>query len=97
MACWGCFYRYYPPPRSCRWLTTNRWCGAYIRNYQEGRGMTLGQKLLAISMLWLAIGYSAFFAVSQLWIKVLLLLIALGVTAHLLKINTYRPTDQFPP
>jgi len=59
--------------------------------------MTLGQKLLAISMLWLAIGYSAFFAVSQLWIKVLLLLIALGVTAHLLKINTYRPTDQFPP
>ena len=23
------------------WLITNRWCGEYIRNWREGRGMTV--------------------------------------------------------
>lgn len=75
--------------RMHHWLTTNRWCGAYIRNYEEGLGMSQRQKLIAISMLWLAIGYSVIFAVTLLWLKALLLMIAIGVTWHLIKIKTY--------
>jgi len=51
--------------------------------------MSQRQKLIAISMLWLAIGYSVIFAVTLLWLKALLLMIAIGVTWHLIKIKTY--------
>ena len=76
--------------RAYHWLMTNRWCGEYIRNYREGNGVLLRHKLLAISLLWLMIGYAAFFAVRLLWVKILLLCIAAGVTVHLVMIRTRK-------
>ncbi len=73
------------------WLVTNRWFGDYIRNYREGRGIPLREKVLAITALWLTIGASAVFAVPAWWMRLILLGIGLGVTAHLLKVKTYRP------
>lgn len=73
------------------WLLTNRWCGEYIRNYREGRGLPLKHKAFTIALLWLTIGCTMVFAVSRWWSRLLLLAIALGVTIHLLKIKTYRP------
>lgn len=72
------------------WLMTNRWCGAYIRNYREGRGIPLRQKVLTLALLWTTIGASACFAVSNGWVRLLLLAIAAGVTLHLLHIPTFR-------
>lgn len=72
------------------WLLTNRWCGDYIRNYREGRGIPLRQKALTIALLWLTIGASATFAVSIWWVRLLLLVVASAVTLHLLHIPTYR-------
>ena len=80
--------------RFYRWLTTNRWCGKYIRNYREGRGIPPRQKVLAIVLLWLTIGSTAWLAVSQWWARSILLAIAAGVTIHLVKIKTYRPKAQ---
>ena len=77
--------------RFYRWLITNRWCGKYIRNYREGRGMPLRQKVLIILLLWLTIGSTAWLAVSQWWIRLTLLGIAIGVTIHLVRMKTYRP------
>jgi uncharacterized membrane protein YbaN (DUF454 family) len=76
--------------RFYRWLLTNRWCGEYIRNYREGRGITLKHKLLTAALLWLTIGYAVGFAVPRWWAKVILLGIAVGVTVHLVRIKTYR-------
>ena len=72
------------------WLITNRWCGEYIRNYREGRGITLRHKVLAISLLWLTIGYTAWFVVSLWWVILILFGIAAGVTLHLVKIKTCK-------
>lgn len=80
--------------RFYNWLMTNRWCGEYIRNYREGRGVLLKQKILTILLLWLTIASSAFLAVSQWWIRCILFGIAIGVTIHLVKIKTYRPETQ---
>lgn len=77
--------------RFYRWLVTNRWFGAYIRNYREGRGIALWHKVGALVLLWLTIGYAAGFVVPQWWLKVILVGIALGVTVHLVKTKTYRP------
>ncbi len=77
--------------RFYNWLMTNRWCGRYIRNYREGKGIPLRQKTLTITLLWLTIGLTALWAVSLLWLRLALLVIAVGVTIHLVKTKTLRP------
>lgn len=79
--------------RFYHWLLHNRWCGAYIRNYREGRGVTLRHKLVGLFFLWLTLGYAAGFVVQPWWGKALLGAVALGVTIHLLTIKTYHPQD----
>lgn len=74
------------------WLITNRWCGDYIRNYREGRGIPLQQKILTLMLLWLTIGSTAGLVVSPWWVKLVLLGIAVAVSIHLLRIKTFRPT-----
>ena len=76
------------------WLLTNRWFGAYIRNYREGRGIALHHKIVALTLLWSTIGFSAACATDKLWLRLLLLLIATGVTIHLLWIKTYRKMEK---
>ena len=77
--------------RFYHWLMTNRWFGDYIRNYREGRGIPLKQKILTILLLWLTIGYAALFVMSLGWVKLILLGIAVGVTIHLIKVETLEP------
>ena len=79
------------------WLMTNRWCGDYIRNYREGRGIPLKQKTLTILLLWLTIASTASFAVSEWWLRGLLLAIAAGVTIHLIKMKTFKQTTPHNP
>ena len=73
------------------WLLNNRWFGNYIRNYREGKGLPLKQKVITIILLWAAIGFSATFAVHALWVKIVLILIAIGVSIHLLSLRTLKP------
>jgi len=80
--------------RSYNWLMTNRWCGAYIRNYREGKGVTLKHKILTISLLWLTMGYTAWFALSLWWMKLILVGIGIGVTVHLMRMKTLEPEAQ---
>jgi uncharacterized membrane protein YbaN (DUF454 family) len=77
-------------PEAYRWLTTNRWFGRYLRDYREEHGATIGAKLFSLGSLWLGIGLSAYFLRANLWIDGILLLVALGVTVHLLTLNTVR-------
>lgn len=74
--------------RFYNWLITNRWCGRYIRSYREGRGVPLRHKVVTILLLWLSIGYAAWFLVPQWWGKLILAGIAAGVTIHLVRIKT---------
>ena len=83
--------------RFYHWLMTNRWFGAYIRNYREGRGIPLVHKVLAISLLWLTIGSAACLVVPQWWVKGILLGIAVAVTIHLLKTKTAKSVLGNPP
>lgn len=76
-----------------RWLIANRWFGSYIRNYREGRGVPRSTKVIAIGLLWITIGYSALFVVGSLFFRAILILIAVGVTTHLVLLKTYRRQD----
>lgn len=76
--------------RFYNWLLTNRWFGNYIRNYRERKGIPFKIKILSISFLWIAIGYSAIFIVHILLGRIILILIAIGVTIHILSIQTLK-------
>jgi uncharacterized membrane protein YbaN (DUF454 family) len=72
------------------WLLHNKWFGTYIRNYWEGKGVSLKAKVYTISLLWITILFSAFFIMNIFWVRILLILIAVGVTIHVLTIKTYK-------
>jgi len=76
--------------RFYNWLMNNKWIGRYIKNYLEGKGIPLKSKVLSISALWITIGYSVFFVVNIFPVRVILILIAIGVTMHLLSIRTLK-------
>ena len=71
-------------------LINNKYLGKYIRDYMEHRGMPLRAKIVAIAMINIVIGYSAFFAVKTMWVKVLLVVIAVSLTVYLISIKTIR-------
>lgn len=72
-----------------RWLLGNRWLGAYIRNYHEGRGMPRREKAVTLALLWLTIGLTGLLILSQWWARALLVAVAVGVTTYLLRLPTY--------
>jgi uncharacterized membrane protein YbaN (DUF454 family) len=63
-------------PRFHSWLLNNKWFGSYIRNYLERKGIT--------------IGVSIAFAVETLALKLILGIIAIGVSIHILSLRTLK-------
>jgi len=76
--------------RFYHWLHHNRFFGKYLRNYRQGRGLTISSKVTTLIVLWAAILYSAFFAVNQIYVRILLFIIAAGVSWHILTVKTAR-------
>ena len=70
-----------------RWLLSNRIFGKYIKNYRQGKGIPLRIKVFAITLLWVTISLSAFLAVKIIYVRIILLLIAIGVTVHIISIR----------
>ncbi|MEE8167965.1 MAG: YbaN family protein [Candidatus Hydrothermarchaeales archaeon] len=76
--------------RFYNWLLNNKWFGNYIKNYREGKGVPLNVKVLSISFLWITIGYSVVFVVHIFLLRIILSLIAIGVTIHILSTRTLK-------
>jgi len=76
--------------RFYNWLLNNKWFGNYVKNYQEKKGVPLKVKILSISLLWITIMFSTVFTVHILFIRIILILIAIGVTIHILSIRTLK-------
>jgi uncharacterized protein len=77
--------------RMHKWQLENRWFGEYIRNYKEGRGIPFKTKIVALTFLWAGIIYSAFIALDEILIaQVVLLLIAVGVSIHLIRLPNFK-------
>jgi len=79
--------------RFYRWLIDNRIFGAYVRNYIEGRGMPIKIKISTILLLWLTIGVTIAFAVENIVVRIVLICIAIGVTAHVALIKKRKAKD----
>ena len=82
----ACFVR--SSDRLYKWLITHRWLGPYIRNYREHRAISMRAKIVTLTLLWGTIGYTALGVLSSWVLRFLLLLVAVGVTVHVLSMKT---------
>ncbi len=76
--------------RFYNWLMNNKWFGNYIKNYREGGGIPLKFKIFTISLLWITILFSIYYVINNFWIEIILIIIAFGVTIHILTIKTFK-------
>lgn len=77
-------------PRANEWLRNHKVLGAYIKNYQDKSGLTITSKIFNLILLWGMITVSAFLFTDELYIKLLLFAIAIGVSIHLVMIKTKK-------
>ena len=69
-------------------LINNKWFGTYIKNYQEGKGVSLKIKILSIFFLWLTILFSIFYVVNISIVQIILIIILIAVTIHIVLLKT---------
>ncbi len=77
-------------PKANEWLRNHKILGIYLKNYQDKTGLTVKAKTFNISFLWLMILTSAYFFTEEIFIRLLLIAIAIGVTIHLLMVKTKK-------
>lgn len=76
--------------RLYEWLMSHKHLGAYIKNFREHKALPLRVKMVSVTMVWVTLLYCAFFVAKELWMSLLFIAIALGVTIHILSYKTLR-------
>ena len=72
------------------WLMSRPRLGEYIRRYREGREIPVAVKVWTVGLLWATIGYSALVVVESPALRIVLFVIALGVTVHIVTPPTFK-------
>ena len=72
------------------WLLNNRILGAYLKHYVNGKGISLRVKLLTILLLWSAISFTVAFVIDELVVRIILILVAIGVSVHITLIKANK-------
>ena len=70
------------------WLINHRILGLYTKSYIIYKAITLKAKIISIAALWAVISVSAFFVIDLIWLRILLFVIAAGVTFYIANIKT---------
>lgn len=73
-----------------QWLIHQKYLGTYIRNYREHRAIPLRAKIISIMMIWITLTYCAITISETIWIKALFILLAIGITCHILSYKTLK-------
>lgn len=76
--------------RLYHWLLNHKYLGPYIRNFREHKAIPLRAKVVSVSLVWITLLYCALFLLPQLWLKLLMVLLAVGITWHILSFKTLR-------
>lgn len=82
----ACFAR--SSERFHSWLLNHNRLGPIIRGYLDGSGIPLRAKRTAICLVWITLPPSALLLVPPIWAKMLLVVLAAGITWYLLQLPT---------
>ena len=73
-----------------QWLIHQRYLGSYIRNFREHRAIPLRAKIISTTMVWVTLFYCATTVSEMIWIKILFIALAIGITWHILSYKTLK-------
>ena len=88
----ACFVR--SSERLHRWLYNHRILGSYLRAVEGRSGLPRRAKITTLAVLWISILCSAFIFLDNLWLRLLLLAIACGVSVFILTRKTMQPAGR---
>src|SRR5436190_11441045 len=71
-------------------LVNHRILGVYLRNSRNGGGMPRRAKAITLVLLWASIGATTVWTAHSWWLRLILLAIAAGVTAHVVRLPAPR-------
>jgi len=72
------------------WLMAHPTLGPYIHSFREEKAIPFRVKVVSVTMVWVTLLYCIFFVVNSLWIKLLLLFLAIAISWHILSYATRR-------
>lgn len=75
------------------WLIYHPRFGKFIKDYREKRGMPLKSKVIAVAMMFATIGSSAYFFTEKTYVRIILIIIAIGVSSYIISLRTIKDTD----
>lgn len=75
-------------PRLYKWLLNHKRLGPYIRNFMENKAIPLRVKVISVSLVWLTLLYCSFFMAGNIWLATLFIVLAIGITWHILSYKT---------
>lgn len=76
--------------RLYNWLLSHPHLGTYIRNFRENKAIPLRVKIISVTLVWITLLYCTFYIAEQWWLRILFLLLATGITIHILHYKTLK-------
>jgi uncharacterized membrane protein YbaN (DUF454 family) len=76
------------------WLINHPKFGKFIKDYREKRGIPLKSKVIAVSMLIVTIGSSAYFFTERILVRIILVIIAFCISAYIVSLRTIKDTER---
>ena len=64
-------------------LINNKYLGVYLKNYKDKKGIPFSSKDTSICLLWTSIIFSALLLTDNIYIRIILFFVAIGVTVHI--------------
>ena len=71
-----------------KWLLNHKYLGPYIKSYISKEGIPIKLKIRTLTLMWITMLVSMVFATDKLHLRILLAVIAIGVTIHILSKQT---------
>jgi uncharacterized membrane protein YbaN (DUF454 family) len=75
------------------WLVTNRLFGSIVQDWRAGRGFSVRGKVIAVTAIAISFGITTIFFVDNIYVRVGLWLLALGIAAYVITRPTKRTDD----
>lgn len=75
-------------------LLHNKFIGSYIYDYVENRTMLVSNKIITLSLLYVGILTTIFFTDNNLYLDIVLLIIAIVITIHILLIGRKKKINR---
>ena len=80
----------YSSPKLYNKLIKSKHLGSYIVQFRENKSLPLRTKVLSLLIMWSSLLYTTFFIIEMIIVRVILIIIAMGITIHILSFKTLK-------